>query len=180
MTRAAFYVEGKTPSLNDRLGSRAATRGTMTSADSLSRPNETGMTSSGDDFCGSNRMTSATSAAVTASEIDIVDEQIRMMGGCTREDVDANLSRTTFAIRLSLSTRNRLKLLHSSLASSELCDYVRPREAGHEQCATSNSGQRWLLAVAVAKKSAVTWWCERLQTGMLRGRQFCRCGAEFA
>jgi len=39
------------------------------SADSLSK--ETGITSSGDDFCGSNRMTSATSSVVTCSKVDM-------------------------------------------------------------------------------------------------------------
>jgi len=66
------------------------------SVDSLS--NDTGMTSSGDDFCGSNRMTSATSVAVTVSEYERDDELVRVMGGCNKKDVDASLSRTTLAI----------------------------------------------------------------------------------
>ena len=64
MTRAALYLEGKTPSLNDRLANLAIS-GDIMSVDSLSR--DAGMTSSGDDFCGSNRMTSATSVAATVN-----------------------------------------------------------------------------------------------------------------
>ena len=70
MTLAPFYQEGKTPSLNDRLASRAI-RGAIMSADSLSKEN--GITSGGDDFCGSNQMTSATSSVVTCSMVDMVD-----------------------------------------------------------------------------------------------------------
>jgi len=54
----------------------------MTSSDSLSK--EAGMTSSGDDFCGVSRITSATSAAVTTSRVDEVDELIRVMGECNK------------------------------------------------------------------------------------------------
>ena len=71
VTRAALYLEGKTPSLNDRLSSLAI-RGDIMSVDSLSK--DTGMTSSGDDFCGSNQMTSATSVAVTVSKYERDDE----------------------------------------------------------------------------------------------------------
>ena len=74
MTRAALYLEGKTPSLNDRLASLAI-RGDIMSVDSLCK--DTGMMSSGDDFCGSNRITSA----VTVSKYDRDDELVRVMGG---------------------------------------------------------------------------------------------------
>jgi len=61
------------------------------SVDSLSK--DTGMTSSGDDFCDSNRITSATSAAVTVSKYERDDELVRVTGGYNKEDVDASLSR---------------------------------------------------------------------------------------
>jgi len=47
VTRAALYLEGKTPYVNDRLASLAIS-GDMMSVDSLSK--DTVMTSSGDDF----------------------------------------------------------------------------------------------------------------------------------
>jgi len=90
------------------------------------------MTSSGDDFCDSNRITSATSAAVTVSKYERDDELVRVTGGCNKEDVDASQSRTTgtplhafagynpcprkrppFIFGITLLTINRLKLLHS-------------------------------------------------------------------
>jgi len=95
VTRAALYLEGKTPYVNDRLANLAIS-GDMMSVDSLSK--DTVMTSSGDDFCGSSRITSATLVAVTVSKYERDDELVRVMGGCNTEDVDANLSRTTPAI----------------------------------------------------------------------------------
>jgi len=50
------------------------------------------MTSTSDDFCGISRITSATLAAVTTFRVDKVDELIRVMGECTKQD-DLQLQR---------------------------------------------------------------------------------------
>ena len=80
------------------------------------------MQSSGDVFCGKSRIISATSHTVTGSGEDSVAKQTRARAEHIRAGVDVSLCRMMSAMRLSLSIRNKLKLLQRVLASSELYD----------------------------------------------------------